>query len=398
MRETDRRPRGVAVLGGAVDQQGIGDRRQVAGQLDRPGRLAEEASGPISLAEAEGEVDDVVADQRVGVDDGLPQRAGSGIGRRRHGEGVHQAGPLDLPGAADGEGGVDLSDAVLQRPVAAERGRSGVVGAGGEIGPGEPGEAGEQMPALVGRGQVAAVEQQVGPVGQRVVPGRDLAGAGGERVGVDPVAAELHCAIGRVRKDVHRVDRLTLGGQRLPDRRQPVARRRQQDDLAFDRRVFAGPEVRKQRVEIGQAGVDEDQLTADGVVGRRVGVGRIVFRRVGRRRAGLSRCRKRLAPGGQRMQLAGVEGERLGGEAVEVCGGQRCGIRRLGGVGCGGRRGRQEDASLQRLRDQRRRGGVGRDVSRRQDLPAAEHGVVEEAFHAELRERGQGGAQGASQP
>ena len=295
VREPDDRHAGVARLRGRVDEQRIGDRRQVGGQLDQVDRVAVEVGRAMPAAAGEGlaavdrEVDRVVPGQRVGVEDRLPERTGPGVGCGRHGERVHQAGPVPLARCGDRERRFDRAEAVLQRPVAAECIGPGVVGAGGEIGPGERGEVGEQTAAVGRGGQVAAVEQQVGPVGERRIPGSDLVGPLGQRRPVDPAVPELHRPLGRMRKDVHRIDRLRLRRERLPDPLQPIAGTGQQNDRPLDRRIAPRPQVREQPVQIGQAGVDEDQLAANGDVAR-CGVARCSFARRGFARCGFARC------------------------------------------------------------------------------------------------------------
>ena len=94
--------------------------------------------------------------ERVAEEDGLPARS-----ERDLRPGRQHVAVAGLRRRRDREPGLDLTDAGLQLPVAAEVGVAGVVVAGGDIGPGEGVQRVEQL-ASVAVGHVAAVQQQVG--------------------------------------------------------------------------------------------------------------------------------------------------------------------------------------------------------------------------------------------
>jgi hypothetical protein len=78
--ECDQRRAGVARLGGAIDQDGLGDRRQRRARRDRPDALA-----------GEGKVDRVPgAGGGVGIEDGLAERAGAAVAGIGHREAAQQ--------------------------------------------------------------------------------------------------------------------------------------------------------------------------------------------------------------------------------------------------------------------------------------------------------------------
>jgi hypothetical protein len=153
------------------------------------------------------------------------------LGRRRAGGGqVQQAGELTLRGGVHCKAGLDQAQLELQIPVAAQFGCAGRVFAGRHIGAGQARQRLQQRAALLGAGDVATVDQQVGLFGERTTPALDLGGVGEQGIEVERGAAQLHRTGLAVGEDVDGVDP-AASGERLADLLDAVALRIEHHDL-----------------------------------------------------------------------------------------------------------------------------------------------------------------------
>ena len=80
-------------------------------------------------------------------------------------------GPALLGLGAESDRSLDASRAVLEVPVAARQGAAGQVDAGGHVGAGELGQRLDEGGALLTRGEIAAVEQEIRAVREGVSDG-----------------------------------------------------------------------------------------------------------------------------------------------------------------------------------------------------------------------------------
>ena len=88
------------------------------------------------------------------------------------------------------DGGFDVAGLRFEHPVATQRSGAGFVGRGGNIGLGEAGEFLNEAGASRALRDVAAVEQKVAVLGQRLADGGECGAVAGERVGTEPRRAK----------------------------------------------------------------------------------------------------------------------------------------------------------------------------------------------------------------
>jgi len=235
------------------------------------------------------------------------------------------------PTAAGSNAAAVSAGGVLQDPVPAEGRGAGRVGARGHVRPGEPGDVGDELPAAGGGGEVAAVEQQVGPGVEGRAPRPQLAGVGPERLRREPVGAEVKPARGGVRDEADGVEAVPLPEDRGHLRDAPAG---QFDHL--DRPAGRGEQVAGEGVAVRHIEVDQHQLVP---------------------RAGRESGDRR----GEDRRRGGDPGELVGGvgRGAEVEGGEP--VRQLGQAGRGGRNDRPGGRCHERGDEggERERNGVG---------------------------------------
>ena len=95
--------------------------------------------------------------------------------------------------------GVDLSDLVLEIPIATEcRGAGDIVGCR-HVGAGQRRQVADKGPPSLVFGDIAAVDQDIGFTGQRIAPVGDLAAARLQRGGIQRGRTEAEAGIAAVR-------------------------------------------------------------------------------------------------------------------------------------------------------------------------------------------------------
>ena len=214
---------------------------------------------------ARGDRDEDVGARRLVQDDrearGAAGLGGLQAGRRVDGDaGREQPEPFGLRGDADDDSSLDCPGPELEVPVPALRGRAGRILGGGHVGPGEPGNGVDQrLAALRGR-KIAAVEEDIALLGERLAPLLDRRRALEQRVEVELRGAELHRPVGGVADDVDRVE-IGLLRERVGDLADAVALGVDQHELELDA-LFQRRRAHRfhQRLVLGRGGVDEHQL------------------------------------------------------------------------------------------------------------------------------------------
>ena len=203
------------------------------------------------------QLDRVGAGVEIGLRDCPAQRADGAVGLGRVG-GVsgHQALPVRLLSHAGCQRGLDGAGLHLQRPVAPARGRAGGVGAGRDIGAGQRCQVAHQALPERRLRQVAAVQQDVGVGAQRSAPGRHLACALQQGIGIQPRATQLHDAVAAMRQHVNGGD-VVAPRQGGTDHRQTILPGFNGDDLDRPSRSRLRAQVGQQGGAVGQRGIDE---------------------------------------------------------------------------------------------------------------------------------------------
>ena len=225
---------------------------------------------------------------------------------RRLASGRHPAEHLRPGGAClgrDRDAGLDRTDLGLERPVSARLRRARRIRARRDVAARELRDPLHQRAPARAGGEVAAVEQDVRILRERIAPRRDRRGVGRERLRVEPRAAELHRAVGAVGDEVDRVD-LDAPAQRLSHLRDAVAARIELDQLEAAAVGLRG-ETGEQLRAVGHARIDEDDL--------------------GGRLDGADRAARHRAPVvGQRAELRPLQGghgeQRIALQRIEVRG------------------------------------------------------------------------------
>ena len=241
-------------------------------------------------------------------------RPGHGVDRRD--VAVEQALPARGIAAGEQRARLDGAGGELERPVATDGGAAGRIVARRDVGTGQRCQPLEQRDARGIRCQAAAVQQQVGLLGERAAPGADRLVRGVERGCIDAPPAQRQLAGLAVGEHVHRAH-VVHRRQRLADLREAVAVGIEQDDPQARLRTLRGDRV-DQGLRVGHAGIDHHQLdrTHGGHRerrrgrGGRVGVGGTHDLRLGHRH------RRRA-----REQVGGVEDPRL--DTFRACAGSR---------------------------------------------------------------------------
>ena len=179
------------------------------------------------------------------------ERGVGGAGEDRRGEGEVRGGPR--LGKTAG-GGLDLPSGVFQRQVAAQRGGTGEVGAGGHIGAGQPAEGIDKGAAIGGAGHGAAVDEHVGAGCEGALPAGDLAFAPGEGLLVKELVAQQQSTVAAVADDAHHADAgAGLAGQVVADLVDHIVRGVEREDLRVG--VFLNGHL------LGHIGTEDRQCT-----------------------------------------------------------------------------------------------------------------------------------------
>ena len=124
---------------------------------------------------------------------------------------------------------MDLARGILERPVATEFGRAGLVDRGRDVGGGELGEGVDEGLARGAGGQIATVQQDVRIGGERAGDRGEVGGTGQERVRGIRAATEDELAVATVADDRNGTD-VGQSGQGLRDLGQAILGRIETDD------------------------------------------------------------------------------------------------------------------------------------------------------------------------
>ena len=192
---------GVAGVGAAAHEGDVAEHVEVA-------RGVEVFPGTQKIGQREGvgaaqELHRVVAGVEVGLVDGPAQRPGRAVALGGVGDvGREQAVPGLLPRSVDGGGALNMAGDEFQGPVAAARQGAGRVGAGSDVGAGQGCQRPDEILAAGTRGDVAAVDQDVGVGVEGLRPAGDRIRAQRQRGAVQDGVAQHHAPLVAVRQQV----------------------------------------------------------------------------------------------------------------------------------------------------------------------------------------------------